>query len=703
MSAPRVTEQSNPVTRRLGTFSRGPVLSSEDAHVNFQFGDGCESGQPLDALGVLRVLSSCDSQLFTGSDGLPSMHCDGPITASARCAQAISTALRSGGAIVFAGCGTSGRLAHLLSGVYNKWWRTISNRPKDSIESPFDYCLAGGDAALLVPAESVEDSPEAGAFDLVNRIDALKISSDSPLVVIGISCGLSAMYVAGVLGFALTRPGAFTVALGFNALSAVASVSVPGAGPRFFDVLETLDSNPSVGAVVNPVVGAEAVAGSSRMKGGSASLILCAAMVEVGAKMAFQVDDNDATNQPLSTIIAQLRSCFVQAEVAVRSLYSEASPLLANVLNSAADSLCTSTINKPQIECSSKRYITPSTSGRIFYLGSDAAGLLGLIDASEATDTYGSKFNDVRAFTIGGWDRMSVRPGMIDPVIPLELRGTSSGPSNADNSASQIEYANPNLTSFIEDFVPSLTTSDCVIALWIESSSPGRGKDSALLLEALTKSANAGAAVHAIIIGQNNTEIQFSTSVRSLDQKVDIVEIKLPSLSMATTLNKNIVDDKTVNNVPVLALLALKLSLNALTTGAHVSKGVIIGNVMGNMMLTNHKLFLRAIGIVASLARCSAGEARYAILRSIYNVDKSTDIDALVAAEEKDANMVHQHVARAAITPRVIPSALLLAAPKPQGLRATLVSDVRKALATERRVGRALSILYSILAEKKEG
>jgi len=298
---------------------------------------------------------------------------------------------------------------------------------------------------------------------------------------------------------------------------------------------------------------------------------------------------------------------------------------------------------------------------------------------------------------------MSVRPGMIDPVIPLELRGTSSGPSNAHNSASQIEYANPNLTSFFEDFVPSLTTSDCVIALWVESSSPGREKDSALLLEALTKSAISGAVVHAIIIGRNNAESQFSSSVRSLDQKVNIVEIELPSLSMATTLNTNIADDKTVDNVPVLALLALKLSLNALTTGAHVAKGVIIGNVMGNMMLTNHKLFLRAIGIVASLARCSAGEARHAILRSVYNIDESTDIDALVAAEEKDANMVHQHVARAAIIPRVIPSALLLAAPKPQGLRATLVSDVRKALAAETRVGRALSILYSILAEKKEG
>ena len=700
MAAPRVTEQSNPLSRRLGSFSHNPLPPSANSSSNFQFGDGFDAGAPLDALGVLRVLSSCDSQLFTGSDGLPSMHCDGPITAAARCAEAITKALRSGGAIIFAGCGTSGRLAHLLAFVYNQWWRSI-NRPKGSIELPFDYCLAGGDAALLVPAESVEDSPETGASDLQKRLDSLAISPDCPHVVIGISCGLSAMYVAGVLRFALTRPGAFAVAIGFNDLSAVATVSVPGTGPRFYDVLKTLESNPSHGVVLNPVVGAEAVAGSSRMKGGSATWILCTAMVEVGAKFAI-ADDNVRANHPLSKIIAQLRGCFVQAEVAIRSLYSLASPALARVLNSAANSLCTPAVKDSQSFCISKRYITPTTSGRIFYVGSDSAGLLGLIDASEATDTYGSRFNDVRAFTIGGWNQMSVREGMKDPVIPPELRGMNS----MEESSLQLEFANPNLKSFIEDFVPTLNSSDCVVALWIDSSRIETEKDETMLLEALTLSAEAGAAVHAIIVHDKTSH--FSTSVRSLDRMINVVDIVLPYLSMETsyelpghqTINNINVDDKVNFSVPVLGILTLKLSLNSLTTGAHVSKGVIVGNVMGNMMLTNHKLYLRAIGIVSSLARCSADEARSAILRTVYNTDEAKDIDALLSAEEKDANMVHQHVARASITPLVIPTALLLAAPKIPGLRDARVSDVRMALEKESRVGRALSILYSILAEK---
>lgn len=705
MPAPRVTEQSNPLTRRLGTYSH--VLSSRNELNTFEFGDGIEGGEPIDSLGVLRLLSSCDSQLFTGSDGLPSIYCKGPITAAAHCSQKIASVLQSGGSVIFAGCGTSGRLAHLLASIYNSFWKRNKNRPIGSIESPFDYCLAGGDAALLVPAESVEDSPSTGAADLSKILSERKISADSPHIVIGISCGLSAMYVAGVLRYSMTRSGAFTVAVGFNVLSAIASVTVPGSGPRFYDLLETLESNPSIGAVVNPVVGAEAVAGSSRMKGGSATLIILSSMIEIGSKLS-QNKDLDFSTQSTTSTITLLRGCYAQAELAIRALYSVSSNGLAQILDNASTALCSTlstsnnTTDQTQTIFKSKRYITPTRTGRILYIGTGAAGLLGLIDASEATDTYGSAFNDVRGFTSSGWEKMSVRSNMIDPVIPLELRGIDIDATNVH----QTEYANPSLASFIDDFVPTLTPLDCVVALWVDSfnSDP---KDKDTLLNAVSAALCTSASIHAIIVQKAaTTTCPFSNSIRTLDSRIHLVEIELPTLDMTSTnllSSSNVVSENIKNNnedehsVPVLGLLALKLSLNALTTGAHVSKGVIVGNIMGNMMLTNHKLYLRAIGIVTSLVRCTILESRRAILRAIYELDDTKEIDALILTEEQDDSTVHKHVAKASTTPRVIPTALLLAAPTKQGGRAPSVLEVINILSNETRVQRAYNNLQSLL------
>ena len=88
---PRVTELSNPLTSGLSD-------ASPEA--------------------FLRMLAACDAQLFTGSHGLPCAHEFAPQLA--RASEMIAAALaHPRGHVVFGGCGTSGRLAHLLAAVYN--------------------------------------------------------------------------------------------------------------------------------------------------------------------------------------------------------------------------------------------------------------------------------------------------------------------------------------------------------------------------------------------------------------------------------------------------------------------------------------------------------------------------------------------------------------------------------------------------------
>jgi hypothetical protein len=499
--------------------------------------------------------------------------------------------------------------------------------------------------------------------------------------------------VAGLLGAALDDfPRAFALALGFNAAAAVAGVRVPGRGGGFAELLARLDAQPDRGALLNPVVGAEAVAGSSRMKGGSATWILCAAMVEVGARAAL------AGAPPAAPPAAAVRGALAAFEAAVRAFYALASPALARALASAAAAL--SAPRAAPWPRGGAPHLTPSARGRLFYIGRGAAGLLGLVDASEATDTYGAAFNDVRAFCAGGWPRMAVAPGAADPAVPRELRG-GAGAADAE------ERACPALEGFAE-FAPTLCAADAVVALWVQGGCDAgggdAGADAAAILAAMAAAAAAGARVHAVAVREQHGAAAGAAAdllAAAAAAGGAAVDIALPALAVppgAALPAAAAAEPRGAGAgaraaapppVPALGLLALKLALNALTTGAFVARGVVVGNVMANMMLTNHKLFLRALRIVDALAGCGAAGAHRAVLRAVYGADDAAAVDALVAAEAADAEAVLAHVARAATTPAVIPTAALLAAAGP-GLT---VAAARQALAAQPRVALALRAL----------
>jgi len=96
------------------------------------------------------------------------------------------------GLIVFSGCGTSGRVGYALAGKLNRFQRLRRGKDYDS----FAYLMAGGPDAIISPRENVEDSARAGIDDLVNLV---KLHAPTRVLLVGITCGLSATYVGAQL------------------------------------------------------------------------------------------------------------------------------------------------------------------------------------------------------------------------------------------------------------------------------------------------------------------------------------------------------------------------------------------------------------------------------------------------------------------------------------------------------------------------
>ena len=102
--------------------------------------------------------------------------------------------------------------------------------------------------------------------------------------------------------------------------------------------------------------------------------------------------------------------------------------------------------------------------------------------------------------------------------------------------------------------------------------------------------------------------------------------------------------------------LALKLVLNALTTGAHILNGKVYGNRMIDLRISNNKLFHRTVGIITDLTGADTATAIQSLIRSVYKTDTLTQ-------DQLDAP-VSDHIEASKPVPRLVPIALLIATGK---------------------------------------
>ena len=293
------------------------------------------------AEGVLEALAACDAEMWAEAhaddDGTrdasshPGLIHPTVVADIARLALAVSRCVASDtpetpAAVLVVGCGTSGRLAFQCARAAELWSRDEKGgvRGRKRKRAIFRHVLAGGDAALFQSAESCEDDRERGASDFRHAVAAYEPHPLKSLVVVGVSCGLSAPYVSSFLAeagrFGARAPegkDALTVArfaLGFNPRrdaperggfrelfpSFAETRSEPGPARVASETFALASENFGVSAdgpsgrdarrdkdvvFVNPVLGPELVAGSSRLKGGTATKIILDAAFAVAEVM----------------------------------------------------------------------------------------------------------------------------------------------------------------------------------------------------------------------------------------------------------------------------------------------------------------------------------------------------------------------------------------------------------------------------------
>lgn len=228
----------------------------------------------LSTIDMLKVINQEDQKVALAVEAI--------IPEIAKVVDLIAEAFQSGGRLIYTGAGTSGRLGIL-----------------DASECPPTYgsdpdlvigLIAGGHKAILKAVENAEDNVELGSTDLQ------QIGFNHKDVLVGIAASGRTPYVIGSMNYAKSV-GAKVAALSCNANSPMAEIA---------------DIN------ITPIVGAEVVTGSSRMKAGTAqklvlNMLTTGAMIRTGKVFGNLMVDVEATNAKLiqrqKNIVVEATGC----------------------------------------------------------------------------------------------------------------------------------------------------------------------------------------------------------------------------------------------------------------------------------------------------------------------------------------------------------------------------------------------------------
>ncbi|MDX9991608.1 MAG: N-acetylmuramic acid 6-phosphate etherase [Anaerolineales bacterium] len=203
----------------------------------------------------------------------------------ARAIDAISERMKRGGRLIYIGAGTSGRLGVLDA---SECPPTFSTAPELVVA-----LLAGGKRAITEAVEGAEDDSQTGA----KEIAALDVSEKDSVV--GVAASGGTPYVLGGIAEARRR-GALTVSVACNRPS-------------------KLEDAVDIG--IAPLVGPEVIAGSTRLKAGTAqklvlNMLSTGAMIKLGKTFGNLMVDVQPTNVKLRdrarNIVAQ--ACGVSSE-----------------------------------------------------------------------------------------------------------------------------------------------------------------------------------------------------------------------------------------------------------------------------------------------------------------------------------------------------------------------------------------------------
>jgi N-acetylmuramic acid 6-phosphate etherase len=218
----------------------------------------------IDQLSTLEML-----QVISDEDATVALAVRRVLPAIAQAVDTITEHLRQGGRLLYVGAGTSGRLGVLDAA---ECVPTFSTAPE-----MVQGILAGGEAALTGSVEGAEDDRDAG----YRKMTDLEVNARD--VVVGIAASGRTPFVIGALTAAAER-GAATVAIACNEPAPILDLArIP----------------------IAAVVGPEIIAGSTRLKAGTAqklilNMLSTASMIRSGKVYGNLMVDVKVTNQKLA-------------------------------------------------------------------------------------------------------------------------------------------------------------------------------------------------------------------------------------------------------------------------------------------------------------------------------------------------------------------------------------------------------------------
>ena len=541
---------------------------------------------------IFELIHGCNGETFQGnSDSL----CNGIldkvcVQQSALIAEEIATNILnkpSSNRIVLSGCGTSGRIGFMVVRAFN---RILSGL---SLPKCYEYLIAGDDRSLFISQEAKEDQWNVGSSEL-----AATAKYYSRVAYFGITCGLSAPYVAGQLEHCLSseKEKLIPVILGFNPIESARKNILVGLGKSFYDIAVEIRDG-CHGYIINPVLGAEPITGSSRMKGGTATKailesIFLAAHIKCGH---FAPNLFDKTYTEIIEFFFE--KVYYQAYQQFSIYKNQVIPILQS---------CGESLNKKT---------SLDETGHIYYVADGTFGLLGLIDASECPPTFGTDYSTVRGFLYGAYETLCNSEGDLEAKF---------------GDFYSISWSN------FESLIPNLNSFDTVILLSCEVENFAYTKH---VIDQVKKSPCRLFGIVKEIPGNKSCQ----DLVDLIDNCIVIRNSKVPISS------SDILD---LHGIDFYEEMILKWILNTVTTGAHILHGKIVENFMIDLQPTNSKLFNRSVDIVKRFSDVSTERATGALLSAIYQTDDSSHF---LTAD------VDEHVIKAIGVKRVVPTAILIA------------------------------------------
>lgn len=319
----------------------------------------------------VRALIQVDKDMFSQLGGLVE-----PLTEFSKLTY---ETLREEGLIIYQGAGTSGRIAKHSANEYEALIKAgMIFKPRN-----FKGSIAGGYPALVRSVEGAEDDAAQGAQDILTLLEGV----DNALYV-SISCSGGAKCNLGGLEAALMEQQSGKkvnrVAILFNELVKLDNqtiIEAIGKTPK-----EVYEEFTGKDLIINPVLGPEAIAGSTRMKGGSITQLI----LDVSFNTAIHsfLEGVEKSCHTVRNFLRGYKQCMDSIE--------KVEEQLVHVVDAATTSL--------------------QKGGHIYYLGDHHFGRLGITDASEIPPTFGASQGEVQGFMMDGWG--SFLP--LDEVVELD-------------------------------------------------------------------------------------------------------------------------------------------------------------------------------------------------------------------------------------------------------------------------------------------